>query len=357
MSRKAKEVSITKEERRELEALSRSRVDEARLVERARIILACINGDMIEDIASKMRLVPATIIKWRSRFEIGRIAGLQDKPRSGKPAKYGEEFRNNVLKTIELPPPKGQSSWDGGSIAVKLNATDDAVWRVLRREGICLARQRSWCVSTDPEFAQKAADIIGLYLAPPANALVISVDEKPSIQALERARGYVCTSNKKIVQGLKSTYKRHGTLNLFAALNVATGSVHAKTTEQKRRIEFLAFMDQVLSELPESDQKEVHVILDNYCIHKKNDEWLKLHSNVVFHYTPTSASWLNQVEIWFGILSRKALKNASFKNVDELRIAIEEFLEAYKVNAKPFVWRKREVTGSQLRNTITNLCN
>ncbi len=186
---------------------------------------------------------------------------------------------------------------------------------------------------------------------------MISIDEKPGIQALERATGYVCTSSNKIVRGLKSTYKRHGTLNLFAALNVATGSVHAQTTEFKRRIEFLAFMDQLLAELPDSNAKEIHVILDNYCIYKRNDQWLADHPNVTFHFTPTSASWLNQVEIWFGILSRKALKNDSFASTDQLRSAIESFIDVYHQNAKPFVWRKREVKGSQLKNTITNLCN
>ena len=262
-----------------------------------------------------------------------------------------------LSNTFLLQSAKGHSHWDGPSLSRHLGASDDAVWRVLRKEGICLARQRSWCVSTDPEFASKAADIVGLYLAPPENALVISVDEKPSIQALERTTGYVCTSNRKIVHGLKSTYKRHGTLNLFAALNVATGTIHAQTTELKRRVEFLAFMDQLLLDLPDSDEKEIHVILDNYCIHKRNNEWLAAHPNVKFHFTPTSANWLNQVEIWFGILSRKALKNASFRSVEQLRTAIAEFIEAYQPNAKPFIWRKREVRGSQLRNTIRNLCN
>ena len=207
-----------------------------------------------------------TVIEWRDRFTANGIKGLYDLPRSGKPPKYDKEFRNQVLKTLELMPPKGQASWDGPSLAKHLGASDDAVWRVLRKEGICLARQRSWCVSTDPEFAPKAADIVGLYLSPPENAIVISVDEKPSIQALERATGYVCTSNRKIVHGLKSTYKRHGTLNLFAALNVATGTIHAQTTELKRRVEFLAFVDQLLLDLPDSDKKGIHVIFDNYCI-------------------------------------------------------------------------------------------
>jgi len=215
-----------------------------------------------------------------------------------------------------------------------------------------LSRQRSWCVSTDPEFIPKAADIVGLYLNPPENAIVISVDEKPSIQALERSTGYVATQDGKIVQGYKSTYKRHGTLNLFAALEVATGAIHTQTTQQKRRVEFLAFMEQLLLDLPKD--KEYHVILDNYCIHKRNDAWLAAHPNVHFHFTPTSASWLNQVEIWFGIFSRKALRGASFKSIEQLRQAIEAFVTAYGPTAKPFMWRKREVKGSQLKHTIGN---
>ena len=165
--------------------------------------------------------------------------------------------------------------------------------------------------------------------------------------------GYVETDNGKIVRGFKSTYKRHGTLNLFAALEVATGAIHTETTKLKRRVEFLEFMDNVMAELPAG--REVHVILDNYCIHKRNDAWLTTHPNVFFHFTPTSASWLNQVEIWFGIMSRKALRGASFKNTEELAKAINDFITAYGLTAKPFVWRKREVKGSQLKNTIVNL--
>jgi len=357
MPRKASPPPCIEKDRQTLKEWASSRSMEARLVERARIICKLLDGEAISKVAKELSLRPNTVIEWRDRFAAQGIAGLYDRPRSGKPPKYDQEFHTRVLKTLELPPPPGQACWDGLALAKRLGASDDAVWRVLRKHNISLARQRSWCVSTDPEFASKAADIVGLYLAPPEKALVISVDEKPSIQALERARGYVCTSSGKIVQGLKSTYKRHGTLNLFAALNVATGAIHTQTTEFKRRVDFLAFMDQVLSELPDSDQREIHVILDNYCIHKRNDEWLERHPNVTFHFTPTSASWLNQVEIWFGILSRKALKNASFRSVEELRVALEAFIEAYQPNAKPFVWRKREVKGSQLRNTIANFCN
>lgn len=268
---------------------------------------------------------------------------------------YDVEFREKVLKLLETKPPAGLARWDGPTAAKTLNTSVHAVWRVLKKEGIVLARQRTWCVSTDPEFSSKAADIIGLYLNPPQNALVVCVDEKPSIQALERTTGYVLTGSGKIVRGLKSTYKRNGTINLFAALRVATGQVHTKVTKTKKRPDFLAFMDDVVTELPKD--KEIHVILDNYCIHKRCDLWLADHLNVSFHFTPTYASWLNQVEIWFGIFTRKALTGASFGNTGDLIRAIEAFVAAYGEAAKPFVWRKREVKGSQLRNTIVNLCN
>jgi transposase len=355
MPRKAPIPKCSEQDKKMLQQLAGSRTEEARLVERAKIILKCLQGERVHKIAKDLRVRSNTVIEWRRRFEKEGVKGLKDQPRSGKPARYGAVFRGEVLNTLELPPPAGQARWDGPAVAKHLDTSVHAVWRLLRKEGICLSRQRSWCVSTDPEFIPKAADIVGLYLDPPENALVISVDEKPSIQALERATGYVETDNGKIVHGFKSTYKRHGTLNLFAALEIATGAIHTQTTQQKRRTEFLTFMDQVVTDLP--NEKEIHVILDNYCIHKKNDAWLAAHPNVHFHFTPTSASWLNQVEIWFGIFSRKALRGANFKSIEQLRHAIEAFVAAYGPNAKPFVWRKREVKGSQLKNTIVNLRN
>jgi transposase len=355
MARKPPVPVCSEEDRKTLEMWAHSRTLEARLVERAKIIIGCLERKPVSHIARELKVRPNTVIEWRQRFEKKGIAGLHDSPRSGKPPRYGVEFRNQVLAILEKPPPSGQAVWDGPAVAEQVKGSVHAVWRVLRKEGISLCRQRSWCVSTDPEFTVKAADIVGLYLNPPENALVLSVDEKPSIQALERPTGYVETDSGTIVRGFKSTYKRHGTLNLFAALEVATGAVHTQTTKQKRRLEFLEFMDQVMTGITEG--KEVHVILDNYCIHKKNEAWLAAHPNVFFHFTPTSASWLNQVEIWFGILTRKALRGANLRSVEELRQAIEAFVAAYGPKAKPFLWRKREVKGSQLRNTIVNLCN
>ncbi len=336
--------------------MTKSQTTEARAVERARIILASLEGKEIQQVAGELRVSVPTVSKWRQRFSLWGLRGLRDQSRPGKPVTYDAAFRNRVLAALEELPPPGMSHWDGPAVAEKLNASVYAVWRVLRDQGIYLQRRRSWCVSTDKEFAPKAADVVGLYLNPPLNALVLSVDEKPSIQAIERSSGYVETDSGKVVRGLKSTYKRHGTLNLFAALEVGTGQVKTKFTEFKKREDFRGFLDGVLADHP--SDKEIHVILDNYSPHKGNDEWLaKFEGRVRFHFTPTSASWLNQIEIVFSLLQRKTLNGGSFKSKDQLREAIEAFFRRHNAHAKPFRWRKRDVKGSQLQNTIVNLRN
>jgi transposase len=284
-----------------LVALTKSRTVESRAVERARIILASLEGKEMQQVARELQVSVLTVSKWRRRFSLFGLRGLRDQSRSGKPVRYDTAFRNRVLAALEEAPPPGMSHWDGPAVAEKLDASVHAVWRILRREGIYLQRRRSWCVSTDREFAPKAADVVGLYLNPPWNALVLSVDEKPSIQAIERTSGYVETDSGKVVRGLKSTYKRHGTLNLFAALEVGTGQVKTKFTEYKKREDFRSYLNDVLADQPQD--KEIHVVLDNYWPHKRNDDWLaKFEGRVQFHFTPTSASWLNQIEIVFSLL-------------------------------------------------------
>jgi transposase len=356
MPRHAPELECSAEDNAGLVAVAKSQTAEARAVERARIILACLEGKEIQQVAQELGVSIPTVTKWRKRFALWGLRGLQDQPRPGKPVTYDATFRDRVLSLLEQPPPAGMSHWDGPAVAEKLNASVYAVWRVLRREGIYLQRLRSWCVSTDKEFAPKAAEVVGLYLNPPINAVVLSVDEKPSLQAIERSSGYVETDSGAVVRGLKSTYKRHGTLNLFAALEVGTGQVHTKFTDYKKREDFLSFLDGILADQPQG--KEIHVILDNYSTHKRNHDWLaKFEGRVQFHFTPTSASWLNQIEIVFSLLQRKTLSGASFKTKDQLREAIEAFIKKHNEHAKPFRWRKREVRGSQLRNTVVNLCN
>jgi len=325
-------------------------------VERARIILARLEGKEIQQVARELRISVPTVTKWCKRFSLWGLRGLRDDPRSGKPVRYDAAFRSRVLALLEQPPPPGMSHWDGPAVAGNLGSSVYAVWRILRREGIHLQRHRSWCVSTDNEFAPKAADVVGLYLNPPVNAVVLSVDEKPSLQAIERPSGYVETDSGKVVRGLKSTYKRHGTLNLFAALEVGTGQVKTKFTDLKKRADFQSFLEGVIAEQPAD--KDIHVILDNYATHKKNDDWLaEFQGRVQFHFTPTSASWLNQIGIVFSLLQRKTLNGASFKSKDQLRDAIQSFIRRHNEHAKPFRWRKRDVKGSQPRNTISNLCN
>jgi transposase len=356
MPRHAPVLECSAEDKESLVAVAKSRTEEARAVERARIILACLQGKEIQQVARELKVSVPSVAKWRQRFSLWGLRGLRDLPRPGKPVKYDTSFRNRVLSLLEETPPAGMSHWDGPAVAERLDASVHAVWRVLRRAGIYLQRRRSWCVSTDKEFTPKAADVVGLYLNPPLNAVVLSVDEKPSIQAIERASGYVETDSRKVVRGLKSTYKRHGTLNLFAALEVGTGQVHTKFTESKRREDFRAFLEGVLAD--QSQDREIHIILDNYSPHKRNDDWLaKFEGRVQFHFTPTSASWLNQIEIVFSLLQRKTLNGGSFKTKDQLREAIEAFFKRHNERAKPFRWRKREVKGSQLHNTIVNLRN
>ena len=357
MARTAKRISCSEESIAELNRIINAHKSEQRMVRRAKMILMCAEGRQVKDIAEELGERQNTVILWRDRFAEQGLKGLQDNYRPGKPATYGQEFRELVLSKLAEDPPNGQARWDGATLAEALNVSDDAVWRLLRKEGIQLARQRTWCVSTDPEFTAKAAEIVALYLAPPENAIVICVDEKPSMQALSRTTGYVRTRNGKVVAAIKSTYRRNGTQNLFGALEVATGIIHGKTTKYKKRVDFIAFMDELLAELPQGEDIEFHVILDNYCIHKKNDEWLSAHKNVFFHFTPTSASWLNQVEIWFNIMSRKVLRGASFDNTEQLCDAIRKYIDAYNETADPFVWKKREVRGTQIKDTIANLCN
>lgn len=355
MSRKVATLTCDENTFKKLLKIAGSRTEEARMVLRAKIILSCLKGSKLKVIAKENGVKDSTVIKWRERFRMKGIEGLNDQLRSGKPKTYDQIFKESVLKVLEKEPPNGMSKWDGPTVAKELNVSTDAVWRLLRKLGICLARQRTWCISTDPYFVSKAADIVGLYLNPPENALVIAVDEKPAIQALERRTGYVVTKSKKIVQGLQSTYKRHGTLNLFAAMEVMSGNIKGKVTTQKKRIDFISFMDELVADYP--PQQELHVIMDNHCIHKKLDAWLSIHSNVFFHYTPTSASWLNMIEIWFGIFTRKVLKGASFKDTNDLSDKITRYISAYKEIAHPFIWKKREVVGSQLKYNIRNLCN
>ena len=353
---KARSIALTPEERSHLESVERRATSAKRDVFRAGVILRAAAGASNEEIAAALKTRPATVSKWRGRFLVDRLHGLQDAPRPGKPATYDQQTEQRVLRQLDQSPPKGFARWNGALLATALkDISDDQIWRVLRKHGISLERRRSWCVSTDPCFAQKAADVVGLYLNPPENALVLSVDEKPHIQALERAQGWLKLPNGKALTGFQHEYKRHGTTTLFAALEVATGLVKGDHYRRRRRVEFLDFMNGVVDQYP---GREIHVILDNLNTHKpKCDRWLARHKNVRLHFTPTHASWLNQVEIWFSILERQSLAGASFTSPAQLRQHMDQFIAAYNRTAHPFEWKKQTVFQKHPRTQYANLCN
>lgn len=355
MRRPAATIRLSEEEAKTLQDWSRRGKSEHRLFERARIILLAGAGQTNQQIAKALQTRTARVSKWRQRFGAKRLAGLGDAERSGKPAKYDQNTEKRVLGLLDEPPPQGYAQWNGRLLAEALpDISKDQVWRILRRHDICLERRRSWCISTDPEFGPKAADIVGLYLNPPEKALVIAVDEKPSIQALERAQGYLRLPDGKAVNGFSHCYKRHGTTTLFAALEITTGQVKAAHYTRRRRREFLDFMNEIVTEHP---NREIHVVLDNLNTHKpKEDRWLKRHPNVQFHFTPTYSSWLNQAECWFSILSRQALRGASFTSPRQLRQAIDDFVSVYNATAAPFEWKKAVVFSSKPKSKYSDLC-
>jgi transposase len=248
---------------------------------------------------------------------------------------------------LDRPPPAGYSNWTAPLLARELaDIHEQYIWRFLRAQKIDLSGRKS-CESTDPGFIPKAADIVGLYMSPPDNAVVLSVDEKPSIQALERAQGYLKLPNGRAMIGQSHDYKRNGTTTLFAALDVGTGQAMGRHYKRRRRLEFLDFMNRMVKQY---QRKEIHVILDNLSTHKpKRDVWLARHPNVHFHYTPTHTSWLNQIEIWFSILAGKSLKGGSFGSVAELVAHISAFIDRYNEEARPFVWTKSVVHQKRLK--------
>jgi transposase len=337
----AREVRLSPRDRKILEARCRSPLTIQRDLKRARIVLLAGQGRSTRSIARDVGVQPRIVSLWRRRYADEGLDGLSDKPRPGKEPIYTQTTDKRILAVLEKLAPKGFARWTGPLLAKELGDVDvQYVWRFLRNQKIDLAARKSWCESNDPEFTAKAADVVGLYVAPPAKAIVLCVDEKPSIQALERAQGYLKLPDGRSLTGQSHDYKRHGTTTLFAALDVATGKVLGSHSRRRRRVEFLGFMNRVVAAYPDC---ELHVVLDNLNTHKKNERWLKKHPKVRFHFTPTRASWLNQVETWFSILQGQSLTGASFTHVKELQKHINAFISAYNETAEPFAWTRKKV--------------
>jgi transposase len=355
MSYQPTPIRLSAEQKGTLESWIRSSTAEQRLVFRARIIMMAGKQMGTSAIAREMKTRSATVTKWRVRFARLGLDGLKDAPRPGKRRQYLPDDEKRVLQMLDESPPSGYAQWNGPLLARATKLHSNFVWKVLRSHGVQLQRRRSWCISTDPEFAQKASDVVGLYLDPPENALVLCVDEKPHIQALERAQGYLKLPNGRALTGFSHEYKRHGTTTLFAALETATGQVIAGHYQRRRRVEFLDFMNRIVSV---QSGREIHIIMDNLSTHKpKRDMWLTRHKNVHFHYIPTHASWMNQVEVWFSLLSRYALKGANFTSPNDLREAIDRFIAAYNPTAHPFEWTKEVVHPKSLTRHYADLRN
>src|SRR5258705_10023541 len=344
-------IDLSKEERAELEGLVRSRKTEHRLRQRARIVLLAVYGLASRAIGREVGCTTGTASKWRVRYAEKRLAGLDETGNRGNDPKYTAATGRRILAILDQPAPAGHARWTGPLIAEALGDVDvQHVWRFLRAQKIDLAARKSWCESNDPEFAAKAAEVVGLYMHTRGNALVLAVDEKPSIQALERSQGYLKLPNGRSLTGQSHNYTRHGTTTLFAAFDVATGKVTGRQYRRRRRVEFLDFMNRIVAAHPGG---EIHVILDNLNTHKpKNDRWLARHPNVRFHFTPTRASWLNQVEIWFSILANKALRGASFNSLSQLKAHIDTFITTYNDTARPFKWTASEAHQKRLKPRI-----
>lgn len=342
------EVRLSAKERRVLEERCRSPVTIQRDLKRARIVLLAGEGRSTRSIAKEVGVQPRIVSLWRRRYAQDGLAGLADRPRPGKEPLYTEATDKRILVLLGKPVPKGLARWTGPLLAKELGDVGvQYVWRFLRNHKIDVSARKSWCESDDTEFAKKAADVVGLYVDPPAKAIVLCVDEKPSIQALERAQGYLKLPNGRALTGQSHDYKRHGTTTLFAALEVATGKIITTHSKRRRRVEFLAFMNRIVAIYPD---RELHVVVDNLNTHKKNERWLKTHPNVHFHFTPTRASWLNQVEIWFSILEGQSLSGASFISIQQLREHIDAFIAQYNEHPRPFAWTRRRVRQRRFKN-------
>ena len=334
-----------------LRALVRARTTEQRLVQRARIVLHAAQGTPNRTIAAAVGVAPMTVLLWRTKYARDGLAGLADEPRPGRPPTYSREDRDRVIAMTLEPPSDGTTHWSAHRLGKRLGMSETTVWRIWQSVGLKPHRTETFKFSTDPELEAKIRDVVGLYLAPPERAIVLSVDEKTQIQALDRTAPMLPLRPGQVERHTHD-YKRNGTTSLFAAIDVATGHVTNATRERHTAVDFLAFLRRIARTYPD---QELHVILDNVSTHKTPAvrAWLERQPRITFHFTPTSASWMNQIETWFGILTRQAIRRASFENVRVLTAAIERFTREWNAGAGPFRWVKTadEILAKAVRKT------
>lgn len=308
-----------------------------KLVRRADIILAAAEGLNNKAISERGLGSAQTVCLWRKRYAEYGIVGLQDEPKSGRPCTISRDKTAEIVATT-LTPPEGMTHWSARRLAKQVGVSHSTVHRIWQAYDLKPHRVETFKFSRDPQLKEKVVDIVGLYLNPPEQALVLGVDEKSQIQALSRTQPLLQLRPGQVERHTHD-YKRNGTTTLFAALNIATGEVIGECHPRHRHQEFLTFLKQLDKEIPD---KELHLILDNYGTHKQESvrKWLKRHKRFHFHFTPTGASWMNMVEIWFGILTNQAIRRGSFDSVSRLVGAIKAFLSRWNEGAKPFAWTK-----------------
>jgi transposase len=319
---------------------------------RARIILACAQNATNGEVAGRVRATPQTVGKWRQRFVEHRLNGLLDEPRPGTPRRIGDARVERLIATTLNEVPHDATHWSTRSLAQKLKLSQSTVSRVWRAFGLQPHRTETFKLSTDPLFIDKVRDIVGLYLNPPAKALVLCVDEKSQIQALDRTQPILPLA-PGIAERRTHDYMRHGTTTLFAALDMATGKVIGELHRRHRATEFLQFLRTIDANVPQN--LDVHLIMDNYGTHKTPSVkgWFARHPRFHAHFTPTSASWLNMVERWFGLLSEKQIKRGTHRSTVELEKAIRNYLTIHNEKPQPFVWTK---TADQILASLARFC-
>jgi transposase len=352
-SPKVEPLVLSDEERRVLAGWSRRRKTAQALATRSRIVLRCAQGGTIGEVAAELGVSRNMVSKWRSRFLAGRLDGLADEPRPGRPRVIGDEqVEALIAKTLEQTPANGDTHWSTRSMATATGMSQSAVSRIWRAFGLKPHAVATWKLSTDPLFVDKVRDVVGLYMAPPENALVLAVDEKSQMQALDRTAP-ILPMMPGTPARMTHTYVRHGTTSLFAALDLRSASVIAAHYRRHRHQEFLRFLKLIDAAVPKD--LDLHLVLDNYATHKapKVKEWLIRHPRFHLHFTPTSASWLNLVERWFAELTTRKLRRSAHRSVTELEADVRTWTIEWNKNPRPFVWTK---TADQILDTLAAYC-
>ena len=339
MARPKPEMVLSDDERRTLTAWANRPKSTQRLALRARIVLACAEEPSNKAVARQLGVCRTTVGAWRSRFVARRLDGLTDEPRPGAPRTVtDEEVERVVTRTLEAMPANA-THWSTRRMAAASGLSQSTVGRIWRAFGLKPHRADTFKLSTDPYFVEKVRDVVGLYLSPPEKAIVLCIDEKPQVQALERTQPVLPLAPARTARATHD-YTRHGTTSLFAALDVATGSVIGKCHRRHRHQEFIKFLDHVDAVLPKEPGVSVHVVLDNYGTHKTPavKRWFLRHPEYHLHFTPTSASWLNQVERFFAAITEDRIRRGAFTSVPQLERAIADYLAGHNKNPRPFAW-------------------